>query len=168
MPSTNSLCCYVCCGDPSKCLQQIRCAATYAGGPLKIPSKNSLRCYVCWGDPSKCLQQIRCAAMYAVGILKNAFNKFVVLLCMLWGPSKIPLTMCCYFAAILKGNYHVQLIAIRAVRCTLKPEPQILSASGCVYEVGTPAILIFPYICPLKQGPLKKPQKSLNKAFTNG
>src|SRR6056297_2619215 len=69
MPSTNSLCCYVCSGDPSKCLQKVRCAATYAGGTLqnafnkfavllrmlggslKIPSTNSLCCYVCCGDP---------------------------------------------------------------------------------------------------------------------
>merc|ERR1711965_937944 len=102
IPSTNSLCCYVCCGEPSKCLQQIRCAATYAVGSLenafnkfavllrmlwgafKMPSTNSLCCYVCCGEPSKCLQKIRCAAAYAVGIFQNAFNKFAVLLRMLW------------------------------------------------------------------------------------
>ena len=82
----------LCSGDPSKCLQTIRCAATYAvgtlqnafnkfavllrmqWGPFKMPSTNSLCCYVCSGDPSKCLQKI------------------AVLLRMLWGPLKIPLT----------------------------------------------------------------------------
>merc|ERR1711994_1121084 len=107
IPSTNSLCCYVCCGDPSKYPQQIRCAATYAvgtlqntlnkfavllrmqWGPFKIPSTNSLCCYVCSGDPTKCHQQIRCAATYAVGTLKNAFKQFAVLLRVQWGPLKI-------------------------------------------------------------------------------
>ena len=37
-----SLCCYVCSGDPSKCLQKIRCAATYAGGTLKNAFNNVL------------------------------------------------------------------------------------------------------------------------------
>ena len=116
VPSTNSLCCYVCWEDPSKYLQQIRCAATYAvgtlkntfkkfavllrmlWGPLKIPSTNSLCCYVCCRDPSKYLQKIRCAATYAVGTLQNAFNKFAVLLRMLWGPFKMPSknSLCCY------------------------------------------------------------------------
>src|SRR6056297_389168 len=116
IPSTNSLCCYVCWGDPSKCLQQIRCAATYAGGtlkttfnkfavllrmlwgPLKIPSENSLCCYVCGGDPSKCLQKIAVLLRMRWGPFKMPSNKFAVLLRMRWGPLKIPSenSLCCY------------------------------------------------------------------------
>ena len=101
---------------PLKIPSKNRCAVTYAvgtlqntfkkfavllrmqWGPLKMPSTNSLCCYVCCGDPSKCLQKIRCAVTYAVGTLQKAFKKFAVLLRMQWGPLKMPLTMCCYFA----------------------------------------------------------------------
>ena len=66
----------------------------------------------------------------------------------------MPLTisLCCYFAAILQTIGKITfLIAIRAVRRNLKPEPQLLSASGWAYEVGA-----------LKKG-LKKTETPLKK-----
>src|SRR6056297_3190384 len=98
MPSENSLCCYVCCGDPSKYLKQIRCAATYAvgtlqnafrkfavllrmrWGPFKKPSKNRCAATYAVGTLQNAFKQIRCAATYAVGTLQNAFKQIAVLL----------------------------------------------------------------------------------------
>src|SRR6056297_753289 len=164
MPSTNSLCCYVCSGDPSKCLQQIRCAATYAvgtlqnafnkfavllrmqWGPFKMPSKNSLCCYVCSGDLSKCLQKIRCAATYAVGTFQNAFKKFAVLLRMQWGPFKMPSnnSLCCY---VCSGDPSK---CLQQIRC------------AATYAVGTfqNAFNKFAVLLRMQWGPFKMPSKN--------
>ena len=89
--------------------------------------------------------------MYAVGTLQNAFNKFAVLLRMLWGPFKMPLTMCCYFAWKIMGGAHPIFIhswinilrdVLRAVpRCGVRADTfngniwlSCLSASHTVYD----------------------------------
>src|SRR6056297_753286 len=181
MPSENSLCCYVCCGDPSKCLQQIRCAATYAvgtlqnafnkfavllrmqWGPFKMPSKNSLCCYVCSGDLSKCLQTIRCAATYAVGTLQNAFNKFAVLLRMQWGPFKMPSTnsLCCY---VCSGDPSKCLQKI-AVLLRMRWGPfKMPSKNRCAatYAMGTlkNTFRKFAVLLRMLWGPFKMPSKN--------
>ena len=93
-----------------------------------------------------------CNALECVGMLWNAwecfgmlwnawecFGMLAVLLRMLWGPLKIPLTAirAVRYMLTLPSEY-LQITCRLPSDYLLQTEPQLLSASGCAYEVGTP------------------------------
>ena len=139
---------------PAEYLQNAcRIPAEYLQNACEMPSEylqNSCRI------PAKCLQntcrtwKTNAVLLFMLGgHLKNTWAIFAVLLfcsCYFAGMLKVFADLlqvfCRYLEGILKVGVRLfwkrERTAIRTSRRRLKPEPQLLSASGWTYEVGTP------------------------------